>query len=565
MRAWLIAVVAGVLGLVTGLLASRHSPRANPHLIPTQAEAALVPKIHPARKVVQSLPPALDATDFATQLRKLSSASWRRKWEQARDLARSIPPQDASNALATAEKILPRQEWYNFRYQLLQKWAEADPQAVLAYGQSLKNRNDGQQAISTALQEWAKREPEAALAWVEKQPLGQQRQNFLSAALQGLAEEDPKKALERLNSVPNSQRRWIRDQIIQTLAQTDPKQAAELALQNDRGSSRYGGGFPGEGALGSVLQKWVAQDAEAAVSWLQAQPESIRKRRSVAAAAGAVAAQDPASAMRILELVPPGEQREQTLATVLNNWSQRDVDALRAWTDSRTDPREKSLGLIACAQGLAGTDPAAGAAALKNARADERSAWTFQNVFAEYAQRDPQAAVAMAQSLSDNTGRSRAISGALAGWAQTDPQSAANYAMTLPGGPTRNQAISELARGWADRDPKAALEWLKTVPNAAVQRDAIQSVLWTVSESSPQTAAEYVSILPAGQNQLNLVGQLAQNWAQTDFDSALAWVNQLPEGQSRNTALQQISGAWIQNDIKAAAEFAKGQIGRAHV
>ena len=87
MRTWLIAVVAGVLGLVTGLLASRHSPGANPKPIPTQPEAALVSKIHPARKVVQSQPPALDAADFATQLRKLSSASWRRKWEQARDLA----------------------------------------------------------------------------------------------------------------------------------------------------------------------------------------------------------------------------------------------------------------------------------------------------------------------------------------------------------------------------------------------------------------------------------------------------------------------------------------------
>src|SRR5439155_25306129 len=54
MRTWQMAVVAWVLGLVTGLLASRHSPGANPKPIPTQPEAALVSKIHPARKVVQS-------------------------------------------------------------------------------------------------------------------------------------------------------------------------------------------------------------------------------------------------------------------------------------------------------------------------------------------------------------------------------------------------------------------------------------------------------------------------------------------------------------------------------
>src|SRR5436309_317882 len=117
MRVWLIAAVAGFLGLVTGLLASRHSPVANSRPVPARPEAALVPNIQPHKGAAPSPPQAIDTADFATQLRKLTSASWRRKWEQARDLARSIPPQDASNALAMAEKILPRQEWYNFRYQ----------------------------------------------------------------------------------------------------------------------------------------------------------------------------------------------------------------------------------------------------------------------------------------------------------------------------------------------------------------------------------------------------------------------------------------------------------------
>ncbi len=271
MRTSILLIAALVAGAAGGYLAGRNTtPNRTQTSSSTNVVAASHQKGRPVRPVADQADPApFQPDDLAAQLRKLSSVSWRKRWEAARDLARSISPKDASNALAMAEKILPRQEWYNFRYQVLQKWAEADPAAVLAYGQSLKNRSDRQQAISQALQEWGKREPEAAMAWAEKQPRGQERQSFLSAVLNGLAESDPAKALEKLNNAPFYQRRWIRDQIIDTLAQTDPKQAAELALKNDRNSSRYGYGFPGEGALGNVLQKWMAQDADAAVSWLQ--------------------------------------------------------------------------------------------------------------------------------------------------------------------------------------------------------------------------------------------------------------------------------------------------------
>ena len=52
--------------------------------------------------------------------------------------------------------------------------------------------------------------------------------------------------------------------------------------------------------------------------------------------------------MRLLDLVPPGQQREDTLGNVLHSWADRDLDALRAWTNARSDPREKTLGQLFC-------------------------------------------------------------------------------------------------------------------------------------------------------------------------------------------------------------------------
>ncbi len=417
-RPLLLVAVALVAGIASGFFAGRSirapqtATQSNPtSTIPTK------PDTSKASRANDTGLPTFDAAGFESRLRKVSSGPMRKRWDNLRDLAKSVAPGDEANALAIAEKILPRQEWWNFRYSLLEKWAEREPQAVLAYGQSLKSRNDRQQAISTALSAWARLDPDAALAWVEKQPRGQERQNFLSSALQGVAEADPKKAMEKLNNAPFYQQRWIRGQIINTLAESDPKAAAELALQHDR-SSRYGGYM--EGQLGNVLQKWLSQDADAAAAWFQAQPESVRKKRSVIQSLQNLAWQDPGAAMRLMEFIPPGQQREDTLGNVLNAWGNKDLDALRAWTDARTDPRENTLGQIACAQGLMASDPAAAAASLKNVRADERQRYAFQQVFNEYAQREPQAALAMAQSLSDSASRNQAISGALAGWAQLE-------------------------------------------------------------------------------------------------------------------------------------------------
>ncbi|MSU59163.1 MAG: hypothetical protein EXS35_13520 [Pedosphaera sp.] len=169
-----------------------------------------------------------DAADLEAQLKKATSGPWRKRWERMQDLAKTISPANATNALALAEKVLSQNEFWSFRYTLLEKWAESDPQAVLAYGQSLKSRNDRQQAISSALTEWARKDPDAALAWVEKQPRGQERQNFLSAALQGLAETDPQKALDKINSIPMYQRQQIRGQVIDAMAEKDPKAAAVM-------------------------------------------------------------------------------------------------------------------------------------------------------------------------------------------------------------------------------------------------------------------------------------------------------------------------------------------------
>src|SRR5262245_27918350 len=147
-------------------------------------------------------------TVFTNQLSAILKMPQRKRWQELRDLARSIFPSDATRALGLAEKAMPRNEYWNFRWSLLERWAEQDHASVLTYAQSLKNRQERTMAISSALTEWARQDPDAALAYVEKLPKGFDRQQYYSATLRGLGEASPQKATEMLNKAPMYERRW---------------------------------------------------------------------------------------------------------------------------------------------------------------------------------------------------------------------------------------------------------------------------------------------------------------------------------------------------------------------
>ncbi len=272
-------------------------------------------------------------TELATlesELRRISSGPSRKRWEALQTLARSISAADAPKALQIADKVLGRNEYWNFRYYLLQHWAEQDPMAVLAYGESLKNRQERTQAITQALSEWARKDPNAALAYVEKTVMGSERQQFYAAALRGVAESDPQKALELLNQIPPYQRRFVRGEVINALAESDPKAAAEISLKQFS-SDRYGND---DGRLGVVLQKWMRSDPDAAVAWLASQPENVRRRQSTIRGIEQMSWDQPDAAVRLVDLIPTGQARENTLRNLLSNWAQKDLDAVQSWSTS---------------------------------------------------------------------------------------------------------------------------------------------------------------------------------------------------------------------------------------
>jgi len=84
-------------------------------------------------------------------------------------------------------------------------------------------------------------------------------------------------------------------------------------------------------------------------------------------------------------------------------------------------------------------------------------------------------------------------------WAQTDPLAAAAYAQTLAPGNTQNALLNNVANQWAQADPQAALVWASNLPAGQGRNNALQGVISSWAQADPQSAAAYALTLPPGQ------------------------------------------------------------------
>src|SRR5439155_24795361 len=92
----ILLIAALVAGAAGGYLAGRNTP---PLCTQTSSSTNAVVTSHQRGRSIRAVADQTDSAPFqpdelAAQLRKLSSVSWRTRWEQARDIARSISPKD---------------------------------------------------------------------------------------------------------------------------------------------------------------------------------------------------------------------------------------------------------------------------------------------------------------------------------------------------------------------------------------------------------------------------------------------------------------------------------------
>ena len=389
--------------------------------------------------------------------------------------------------LAQLRSLSGQQNFYPVLSVLIPRWAEADPEAALAYAKTLTRTTERQVAFTAVFSGWARRDVDAAMAAVEGLKSNDERRAAWSAILPELAQKSPERALElHLKNLAKGDTQFGYNfgsiqSIFNTWAQTDPAAAAARAMKltsRDR-----------DMAVNSIAAQWASKDLQGALAWAHGLPEGNTKRNATRVVLGEMANQDPQAAATYA-LTLKGTAQQEAMSSVAAAWAQTDFTGALAWSQNLTDPKSRERAL--------------------------------QSLGPEWTRRDPQGAAAYANSLPPGQTKNNLIGTIASSWANTDSKAALEWLQTLPTGQSRNNAMQNVVSQMSYRDPAAAAAWLEAMPAGGGRNSHYYSSIasqW--AQQDPEKAAEWVKNLPPGQAGFptiqHLVPMLSLNNSYNDF------------------------------------------------
>ena len=311
-------------------------------------------------------------------------------------------------------------------------------------------------------------------------------------------------------------------------------------------------------AFSTAFARWFDADPNAALAYLKTMPRGNEYTQAMFAALQSIAKDDPQralllaqemattheqkfiysalfdhiagisvdSAINDLDLVPAGEARQNALRALAAKWADRDVETLLKWAGGLADP-------------------------------DERAA-AIETTLAVFAKRDPQQALALAGSYSedlDSDALERVQADAIKQLTGINPQAAAEYVSQLPPGELQKNSAGQVARALASQDVDAALAWVQNLPNSDSKNVALINTLDIWAKQNAAEAAQFVANMPAGAEQDYAVAHLAENLAEKNPELAVQWIDSLSSDSARVNATISAASGWARQAPADATQW----------
>jgi hypothetical protein len=277
-------------------------------------------------------------------------------WLAETDPARAVALAEARGSEATAATLRP----------VFDTWARRDPEAALrALGPRLLAADISAYDLSEPLKAWLQKAPDQALAWMGGEPkLARFREDgFGSLLASGNDRETSLAALMRLGD-PELKYRMLRGVLAQGW-HTDMADAARLveeiedlelrarlvsdankitfaknternlpfALLVPRGPER-------DARLVELVTDWAERDPVAALAWVNAHDEPAVAAAVQSATLGAIAQDEPQTAIATWSGLPPGPARDQAVDTIAKGWARQDPAKAAEWWAVQDPARE---------------------------------------------------------------------------------------------------------------------------------------------------------------------------------------------------------------------------------
>ncbi len=203
--------------------------------------------------------------------------------------------------------------------QIAQSWGPRDPDAALAWIDTL-NDMEYRQAVSSIAQSVASRSPDRAAAYLEQiRPEG--RAAWIIAVAGGYAGRDPQQAVAWLSQFKGDEGySQAISNVAMTVAQRDPLEAVRLVESIPEKQRR-------NNAMRGIVAQWAQRDPAAATRWTSTISDPESRRRIVTVTVGEWAQHDPNAAGRWAMGVQEPETRDQALQAVVSRGSRSQLSA----------------------------------------------------------------------------------------------------------------------------------------------------------------------------------------------------------------------------------------------
>jgi len=426
-------------------------------------------------------------------------------------------------------------------YNLVDRWAELDPQAALEWSRNYNDRQDKNNFMEQVLKDWSAQNPADALAALRALPAGLQ-----AAQLEGYVSQ-------------YNPARTLYSDVYSAWASTDPTAAAADALNLPPNSTK-------DQSLVAVARAWADQDPAAALAWSNTLPAGSAKNSAVDAAIQAMSKQDPQTAAAAASNLPDTQDRDGLMATIASNWADQDPVAALTWADQSLTGASQNNAINMAFITFCSTDPA-GAANYYLSQVSNPNMVHNTDAFMvafNWAGQDSQGAINWAMALpagttgtSDPTTdlRNEILRVGLIDLSDNDPVAAASYLQqNLASDPNFSQLSSQLVLHWSKSDPQAALTWAQSLPPSDAQSQSVSTAVTQLATIDPQTALNDALQL-TGDTQNKTIGSVFASWAGQQPNQAVAALATLPAGEGLDSATASVAQSWLNTDPAAASQW----------
>lgn len=339
----------------------------------------------------------------------------------------------------------------------------SDPDAALAYLDTLPASGSRLQAISDIFVAWGGVDPGAALKVLLENFPTDDRSSAINCVITGWSWKHPAEAAAWVEAVQDEtlKARLVRD-VARSWKSKSPIEAAEWVESLPEGSGKEAGK--------AVIQEKVITRSD---GFGTSGPDVSWKNKTVATMGSSDfwnwSIQDPEGTRKFLETAPEGKSlTDLAAATAYQISTKEGHESAFEWAQTLQGEAGKSA-LRSAVISWAGSDPAAAAKKLETFEPEQRAPLT--TALAEnWAQHDPAAAAAWVASY-DGVEQKVLVREVLQRWTDSQPREAYAWLGTLPMGPGRDAGINYLMRVEARSDPKSVVPWIELLSEPRLREE----------------------------------------------------------------------------------------------